>query len=39
MVFENSIQQLVNLKGTFYMIDGDSTKVIDQCIVSMFKED
>lgn len=39
MVFENSIQQLVNLKGTFYMIDGDSTKVIDECIVSMFKED
>ena len=39
MVFENNIQQLVNFKGTFCMVDCDSTKVVDECTVSMFEED
>ncbi|WP_133014876.1 hypothetical protein [Clostridium cuniculi] len=38
MTFKNDIQQLVNFKGTFCLIDGGSTKVIDECTVSMFEE-
>ena len=37
-VFENNIQQLVNFKGTFCMVDSDSSEVIDECTVSMFEE-
>ena len=39
MVFENNIQQLVDFKGTFCMVDSDSSEVIDECTVSMFEED
>ena len=39
MIFKKDIQQLVNFKGTFCLIDGGSTKVIEECTVSMFKED
>lgn len=39
MTFKNDIQQLVNFKGTFFLVEGSSTKVIDECTVSMFKED
>ena len=39
MTFKNDIQQLVNFKGTFFLVEGSSTKVIDECKVSMFKED
>ena len=38
MTFKNDIQQLVNFKGTFCLIDGGSNKVIDECTVSMFEE-
>lgn len=38
MTFKNDIQQLVNFKGTFCLIDGGSTKVIDECTVSIFEE-
>lgn len=38
MTFRNDIQQLVNFKGIFCLIDGGSTKVIDECTVSMFEE-
>ena len=38
MIFKNNIQQLVNLKGTFCLIDGGLNKVIDECTVSMFEE-
>ena len=38
MTFKNNIQQLVNLKGTFCLIDGGLNKVIDECTVSMFEE-
>lgn len=38
MTFKNDIQQLVNFKGTFCLIDGGLTKVIDECTVSMFEE-
>ena len=37
MVFKNNVQQLVNFKGTFYVVENDT--VIDECKVSMFKED
>lgn len=39
MTFKNDIQQLVNFKGTFSLIECDSTKVIEECTVSMFEED
>lgn len=39
MTFKNDIQQLVNFEGTFSLVEGDSTKVIEECTVSMFKED
>ena len=39
LVLKNDIQQLVNFKGTFYMIDSSSDKVIEECNVFMFKED
>lgn len=38
MTFKNNIQQLVNFKGTFCLIDGGLNKVIDECTVSMFEE-
>ena len=38
MTIKNDIQQLVNFKGTFCLIDGGSNKVIDECTVSMFEE-
>ena len=38
MTFKNDIQQLVNFKGTFCLLEGDSTKVIDESTVSMFEE-
>lgn len=39
LILKNDIQQLVNFKGTFYMIDSSSDKVIEECNVFMFKED
>ncbi|MEN8075319.1 hypothetical protein ABFP60_00070 [Clostridioides difficile] len=38
MIFKNEISQLVNLEGTFYIVN-DNNEVIDEAKVSMFKED
>lgn len=38
MVFENSIEQLINFKGNFLVIDSNLNKVIDEYTVSMFNE-
>lgn len=39
MTFKNDIQQLVNFEGTFYVMESDTSKVIEENKVSMFKED
>ena len=39
LILKNDIQQLVNFKGTFYMIDSSNDKIIEECNVFMFKED
>lgn len=38
MIFKNEISQLVNLEGTFYIVN-DNNEVIDEAKLSMFKED
>ena len=38
MIFKNDINQLVNLEGTFYILN-DNNEVIDEAKISMFKED
>lgn len=38
MVFEKSVEQVVNFKGTFLVIDSNSNKIIDEYNVSMFNE-
>lgn len=39
MVFENNVEQLVNFKGTFLVIDSNLNKVIDEYKISMFDEE
>ena len=38
MIYKNEISQLVNLEGTFYIVN-DNNEVIDEAKLSMFKED